>query len=57
MVCTNLNIKSAIADLLPRDVELEGGVEDGVQVALVDGGLLLLHTLVSKHQPDLDVRI
>ena len=34
-----------------------GGVEDRVEVALVDRGLLLLHALVAEHEPHLDVRI
>ena len=53
----DLDVEGAIADLLPGNVELERGVEDGVQVALVNRRLLLLHAFIAEHQPDLDVRI
>ncbi len=54
---TSLDIQSAVADLLPWHVELEGGVEDWIKITLVDGSFLLLHTFVPKHEPDLHVRI
>ena len=52
-----LDVECAVSDLLPGNIELEGGVEDGIEVALVDRGLLLLHSLVPEHQPDLHVGI
>ena len=53
----DLDVEGAVPDLLPGHVELEGGIEDGVEVALVDRRLLLLHALVAEHQPHLHVRI
>ena len=53
----DLDVERAVADLLPGDVELEAGVEDGVQVALVDRRLLLLHPFIAEHQPYFDVGI
>lgn len=53
----DLHVEGAVPDLLPGHVELEGGVEDGVQVALVHRGLLLLHPFLPEHQPHLHVWI
>ena len=53
----DLDVEGAVADLLPGDVEVEGGVEDRVEVALVHRRLLLLHPLVAEHQPHLHVRV
>ena len=46
---TYLNVDGAVPDLFPGHVKFEGGVEDGVQVALVDRCFLFLHSLLTKH--------
>lgn len=51
------DVQRALPYLLPRHVEREGLVEDGVQRHLEDGRLALLDALVPELQPHLDVRI
>lgn len=51
------DVERALPDLLPRHVEGERLIEDGIEVALVDGSLPLLHPLVAKVEPDLHVGI
>ena len=51
------DVQRAVTDLLPRNVKLEGCIENRVQVTLVDWCLLFLHAFVAKHQPNFDVGI
>ncbi len=51
------DVERALADLLPRHVEGERLVEDGLQRALERRRFALLHALVAEDQPHFHVRI
>lgn len=51
------DVQRALPDLLPRHVEGEGLVEDGVQCHLENGRLAFLDALVTELQPHLHVGI